>query len=57
MYSFPELNLIFKRCKTLDELEKVCDALLDVIQDGDLCDKKRDYARLQSQIKFRQLTI
>jgi uncharacterized protein (UPF0147 family) len=57
MYSFPELNLIFKRCKNLAELEKVCDALLDIIQDGDLPDNKREYAKRQSQIKFRQLII
>lgn len=45
------------RCKTLEELEKACDALLDVIQDGDLPDDKRDFAKRQSQIKFRQLII
>jgi hypothetical protein len=55
MYSFEELFLIFKGVKTFDELEKACDALLWVIEDGDLTEGKMRYAKLQSQIKFRQL--
>ena len=57
MYSFNEIGLIFLRCKTMEELEKACDALLLVIQDGDLPKAKRDFAKRQSQIKFRQLII
>ena len=57
MYSFSEIALIFLRCKTMEELEKACDALLLVIQDGDLPKAKRDFAKRQSQIKFRQLII
>lgn len=55
MYSFSEINLIFLRCKTMDELEKVSGAFLLVIEDGGLSKVKIDFAKKQSQIKFRQL--
>jgi hypothetical protein len=57
MYSFPELAIIFNRCKTIKELEKACDALAPVIQDGDLSDDKIKFAKKRSIIKYRQLII
>jgi hypothetical protein len=55
MYSFNEVRLVFARCRNFPELEKACDALLFVINDGGFSEGLEKYTRVQAHVRFRQL--
>lgn len=55
MYSMNQIRQIFSRCKDYFELEKACDGLLMIIEDGDLTEDLTLYAKHQANVRFRQL--
>lgn len=57
MYSFNEVRLVFARCTDYLELERACDALLIIINDGDFSKELANYTRLQAHVRFRQLKV
>jgi hypothetical protein len=57
MYTFDEVRTVFARCRNYLELEKVCDALLIIIEDGDFSEGLEKYTRLQAHVRFRQLKV
>jgi hypothetical protein len=38
MYTYKEIYLIFSRCKSNEELEKICDGFIVLVKQGALCD-------------------
>jgi len=55
MYSFLEIEFIFRHCNNWDELARACEALLYVMVDGDLLLEQRLFVKEQSNKRFREL--
>ena len=55
MYSYQEIQTIFKNCKSLDDLTQVCEAFTYLITTESVPSLKIFQIRLESNIKFRQL--
>jgi hypothetical protein len=55
MYCYNEIRVVFANCRNDIELEKICDALLMIIDDGDFSEGLEKYTRLQAHVRFRQL--
>ena len=55
MYSFLEIEFIFKNCLNWSELSRTCEAFLLLIQDGDLSFEKRMFISEQSDKRFREI--
>lgn len=55
MYSFLEIDFVFKNCLNWDELERACNCFLSVMIDGDLTNEQRLYIAEKSNERFRQI--
>lgn len=55
MYSFLEIEAIFRNCKNWTELKQACDSFLCVIADGDLAPEIRIFIAEKSQIRYREI--
>jgi hypothetical protein len=55
MYCYNEIKVVFANCRNDLELEKVCEAFLIIIEDGDFSQELEDYTRAQAHFRFRQL--
>jgi hypothetical protein len=55
MYSFLEIEFIFKNCFSWEELMKACDCFLFIIPDGDLPIEHRQFIAEQSSKRYRQI--
>jgi hypothetical protein len=55
MYSFLEIEFIFRNCNNWEELAKACECLLVVMADGDLLSAHRLFISEQSNKRFREL--
>jgi hypothetical protein len=55
MYCYNEIRVIFANCRNDLELEKVCEAFLIIIEDGDFSQELEDYTRAQAHFRFRAL--
>lgn len=55
MYSFLEIDFVFKNCLNWDELERACNCFLSVMIDGDLTNEQRLYIAEKSNESFRQI--
>lgn len=55
MYSFLEIEFIFRNCINWDDLQKVCNCFLFVMADGDLTQEQRVFIAEKSNERFRQI--
>lgn len=55
MYSFLEIEAIFRNCANWEDLENACNCFLWVMADGDLSPTMRIFIAEQSQNRFREI--
>jgi len=55
MYSFIEIERLFKDCRSFEEVRQARKSLSMVHEDGDLSNKKLFFARKQQRLRLREL--
>ena len=55
MYSYLEIEAIFRNCANWEDLENACNCFLWVMTDGDLSPTMRIFIAEQSQTRFREI--
>jgi uncharacterized protein YjbK len=55
MYSFIEIEIIFKNCLSLDELNRVNEAFASVIEDRDISNLKIFFIRKKRRLRLREI--
>lgn len=55
MYSFLEIEFIFRNCLNWEDLERACNSFLTVMIDGDLTNDQRLFVAEKSQERYRQI--
>lgn len=55
MYSFLEIEIIFNNCISIDELKRVNEAFVTVIEDRDISNLKIFFIRKKRKIRLREI--
>lgn len=55
MYSFLEIEAIFRNCQNWEELKKSCQCFLWVLADGDITVEQKLFIQEQSNKRYREI--